>query len=140
VKRPVPSPEEKDLETQLREAWVADDPEAAWYLDVALQRVVRVCRGATNVPDLPAAEVEDREERYLEIPAVTESQLHDWIEEFADDVADPAVAALLDERLGANERFLAGLARTAPAAFERWKAFRAGRVAAAVAAWRAQVG
>ena len=40
---------EPDLDTQLREAFTADDPEAAWYFDRAEERVVRVCRGATNI-------------------------------------------------------------------------------------------
>jgi hypothetical protein len=83
---------EPDLETQLREAFTADDPEAAWYLDLEEDRVVRVCRGATNIPDLPARDVEDDEERYAEIPAVTESELHLWMEEFAEDHPDPTVA------------------------------------------------
>jgi hypothetical protein len=128
---------EPDLETQLREAFVADDPEAAWYLDRAEERVVRVSRGATNIPDLAAADVEDDEERYAEIPALTESDVHLWMEEFVEEHADPKISALLDERQGANARFLAKLAAVDPAAFARWKVFHAGRVAAAIEEWRA---
>jgi hypothetical protein len=128
---------EKDLETQIREAFAADDPEAAWYLDRAGERVLRVSRGATSDPDVTAEEVEDDDARYVEIPAVTESELHAWMEDFVDGYADAKVAALLDERHGANERFVERLAKADPVAFAAWKAFHAERIDAAIAAWRA---
>lgn len=131
---------EPDLETQLREAFTADDPEAAWYLDLEEDRVVRVCRGATNIPDLPARDVEDDEERYAEIPAVTESELHLWMEEFAEDHPDPKVAELLDEKQGANGRFLSKLEKRLPEAFAQWKAYRAARTQTALDTWRAGLG
>jgi hypothetical protein len=132
---PEPAPE-KDLETQLRDAYLADDPEAAWFLDRAEPRVVRVSHGATNIPDLTAQGVEDDEERYAELPVLTDSELHEWMEDFVAESPDPKVAQLLDERLGANKRFIARLAETHPDAFAQWKAFHAARVASALAAWR----
>lgn len=128
---------EPDVETQLREAFTAVDPEAAWYFDRDLDRVVRVSRGATSIPDLPAEDVEEDELRYAEIPAITESDVHLWMEEFVAQDADANVAPLLDERLGANARFAAKLAAYDAAAFARWKAFHAARLAAVIAAWRA---
>lgn len=133
-------PSEPDFETQLRAAFTAQDPEAAWYLDRGEERVVRVSHGETSVPDLPADEVEEDDERFVEIPAVTESELHDWIEEFVEERADPKVAALLDERIGANERFLARLAKADAAAFAAWKEFHGRHIEAALAAWRAGLG
>ena len=133
-------PSEPDFETQLRSAFTAEDPEAAWYLDRGEARVVRVSHGETNIPDLPAEEVEEDDGRYVEIPAVTQSQLHDWIEEFVEERGDPKVAAFLDERLGANERFLARLAKGDAAGFAAWKEFHGHRIEAALAAWRAGLG
>ena len=126
-----------DLDTQLRDAFVADDPEAAWYFDRVALRVVRVSNGATSVPDLPADDVEDDEDRYAEIPALTESEIHAWMEEFVEQHADPKVATLLDERQGSNDRFLKKLAASSSSAAAEWSAFRAARVAETVVAWRA---
>ena len=131
---------EPDVAALLREAFTADDPEAAWYLDLVEPRVVRVSHGTTNIPDLLAEDVEEHEERYVEVPAVTDGELHLWIEEFVEEHADPKVAALLDEKLGANARFLAKLAAADAAALGAWKRFHAARVDAAIAAWRAEIG
>jgi Uncharacterised protein family (UPF0158) len=136
VKRQSGDASEPDLGTQLREAFTTTDPEAAWYFDRVMERVVRVSKGVTSIPDLPAEEVEEDEHRYAEIPAITESEIHLWMEEFVDAHPDPKVAALLDERHGANERFLAKLAAANPEAFEQWKTFHAARVDETVAAWR----
>ena len=131
---------EPELETQLREAFTADDPEAAWYLDLGEPRVVRVSHGTTSIPDLSAEEVEEHEERYVEVPAVTDGELHQWIEDFVEERADPRVTSLLDEKHGANARFLAKLAAADAAAFDAWKRLHAARVDAAIAAWRAESG
>ena len=131
---------EPDLPTQLQEAFTAVDPEAAWYFDRVLARVVRVSHGATNVPELPAADVEDDEERYVEIPTVTEGDTHAWMEAFVEACGDEKVASYLDEKHGANARFLARLAKSDPAAMIAWRAFHAARVAETVAAWRAEIG
>jgi len=128
-----------DVATQLREAFTAVDPVAAWYFDRDMERVVRVADGATNIPDLTAEDVEDDENRYVEIPTVTESETHAWMEAFVEACGDEKVASLLDERQGANARFLAKLAASDPAALIAWKAFHAARVAEAVAAWRAEI-
>jgi hypothetical protein len=137
VRRPPGDASEPDLATQLREAFTAADPEAAWYLDRDEDRVVRVSHGTTNIPDLPASDVEDDEDRYAEIPALTESDVHLWMEQFVEAHPDPKVATLLDERQGANERFLAKLAAANPAASAEWKAFHTARLDETIAAWRA---
>ncbi len=131
---------EPDVDALLREAFTAEDPEAAWYLDLAEPRVVRVSHGTTSIPDLLAEDVEEHEERYVEVPAVTDSELHLWIEDFVEERADPKVTALLDEKQGANARFLKKLAAADAAAFDAWKRFHAGRVSAAIVAWRAEIG
>jgi len=131
---------EPDLAARLLEAFTAVDPEAAWYFDRDMERVVRVADGATNIPDLPAEDVEDDEDRYVEIPTVTDGETHAWMEDFVEACGDERVAALLDERLGANARFLAKLATSDAAALIAWKAFHAARVAETVAAWRAEIG
>lgn len=138
MKRPSGDASEPDLDAQLREAFTADDPESAWYFDRVAERVVRLAHGATNIPDLPAQDVEEDDDRYLEIPAVTEGELHDWIERFVEGEDDAQIAVLLDERQGANARFLKRLAGQSDA-FARWTAFRAARVAEAVEEWRSQV-
>lgn len=132
---PEPKPE-KDLETQLRDAYLADDSEAAWFLDRAEPRVVRVSHGETNIPDLTADEVEGDESRYAELPVLTESELHEWMEDFVGAHPDSRVAPLLDERLGANKRFVERLAESVPEAHKEWRAFHAAHVAAALTQWR----
>jgi len=139
VKRRSGDAPEPDLATQLREAFTADDPVAAWYFDRDMERVVRVAHGATNIPDLPAEDVEDDDDRYAEIPPITEIETHEWMEAFVEACGDEKVASLLDERQGANARFLAKLAASDPAALIAWKAFHAARVAETVAAWRAEI-
>jgi len=131
---------EPEVATLLREAFTAEDPEAAWYLDLVEPRVVRVSHGTTSIPDLSAEDVEEHEERYVEVPAITDSELHFWIEDFVEERADPKVTALLDEKQGANARFLKKLAAADEAAFAAWKAFHASRVGAAITAWRAEIG
>lgn len=131
---------EPDLETQLREAFTADDPEAAWYLDRAEERVVRVAHGVTSIPDLSASDVEEDDARYVEIPVVTESDVHLWMEEFVDLQPDPAIAPLLDEKQGANRRFLDRLAASHPDVLKAWRSFESARVEEALAAWRATLG
>ena len=131
---------EPDVDALLREAFTADDPEAAWYLDKDEPRVVRISHGTTSIPDLLAEDVEEHEERYVEVPAVTDSQLHLWIEDFVEERADAKVTALLDEKHGANARFLKKLAAADAAAFDAWKKFHRARVDAAIVAWRAEIG
>ena len=140
MRRGSDSSSEPDLETALREAFTAADPEAAWYFDRVAERVVRVSHGLTNIPDLPAHDVEDDEHRYAEIPALLESDVHAWMEEFVEDFGDAKVAALLDERQGANARFAKKLEAANPVAFAAWTAFRRGRVELALADWRAGLG
>ena len=137
MRRASDSSPDPDVDAQLRAAFVADDPEAAWYFDRVAIRVVRVFNGATNIPDLPADDVEDDEDRYAEIPALTESETHGWMEVFVEQHPDAKVAPLLDERQGSNARFLTKLAAASPAAFADWTALRAARLAETVAAWRA---
>ena len=140
MRNPSGNAPEPDLETQLRDAFTAADPEAAWYFDRAEERVIRVSHGATNDPDLPAGEVEDDEDRYVEIPAVLESDVHTWMEEFVEAHPDPKVATLLDERQGANARFLKKLEAASPEAFAAWKTYHAARIDEALAMWRATIG
>jgi hypothetical protein len=140
VRRPTGEAPVPDLATQLRDAFTADDPEAAWYFDRDMDRVVRVAHGATNIPDLLAADVEEHEDRFVEIPPITEHETHEWMENFVEACGDEKVASFLDERQGANARFLSKLAASDPAALIAWKAFHAARVAETVAAWRAEIG
>ena len=140
MKRPTGDTPVADLATQLRDAFTADDPEAAWYFDRDMERVVRVSHDATNIPDLSAADVEENEDRYVEIPPITEQETHEWMENFVEACGDEMVASMLDERQGANARFTTKLAASDPAALIAWKAFYAARVAETVAAWRAEIG
>ncbi len=134
-----PGTDAQDVDARLRDAFTADDPEAAWYLDRDVPRVVRVFHGATDVPELTADEVEEHAERYVEVPALTDGELHAWIEDFVDERAEPSVAALLDERQGANARFLRELEARDPAGFAAWTAFHRRRVDEAIAAWRREL-
>jgi hypothetical protein len=132
--------DEKDLRTALAEALLATDSETAWYLDRAKSRVVSVCRGEVSDPHLRAADVEDDELRFVEIPAITEAEIHEWMEDFVEDAAEPtapAAAACLDHKPGANTRFEERLARRAPEALTAWHRFRHARVLALADTWAA---
>lgn len=127
--------DEKDLREAVAEAFRATDSETAWYLDRAKRRVVRVRHGETSDPLLDAADVEDDELRFVEIPAVTESEVHDWMAEFVEQHGDAKVAACLDEKKGANARFELRLSTRAPDALVAWHRFLHAHVLAEAAAW-----
>lgn len=130
--------ETRDLRSGLLEAFQATDSETAWFLDRRKLRVVWVRRGAVSDPLLRARDVEDDEIRFVEIPAVTEAEIHEWMEEFAESAADPGVAGCLDERAGANARFEQRLAQHSAAALADWHRFRLDRLGAVVDAWTAR--
>ena len=132
--------ETKDLRTALAEAFEAADAETAWYLDRRRRRVVSVRHGETSDPELTANQVEEDEERFVEVPCVLEADLHEWILAFADERGDPVVAACLDERKDANARFAATLARRQPETVPLWNAWRRDRVLERVDAWLGELG
>lgn len=130
--------EEKDLRTALAEALQATDAETAWYLDRRKLRVLSVSAGEVSDPLLRAADVEDDEIRFAEIPALTEAEVHGWMEDFAEEAAPEhaaAAGACLDHKPGANARFEERLARRAPATLQEWHRFRLARVVAKAAEW-----
>jgi hypothetical protein len=131
--------ETQELRAGLLEAFQATDSATAWFLDRRKLRVVWVRRGVVSDPLLRARDVEDDEIRFVEIPAVTEAEVHVWMEEFVDEAAEPAVAACLDERAGANARFEQKLAALSPDALARWHRFRLERLRGVVDAWAGQV-
>lgn len=132
------SGETKDLRGQTAEALQATDPETAWYLDRRKLRIVSVRRGEVSDPLLRARDVEDDELRFVEVPAVTEAEVHDWMAEFVDGAGDPAVAACLDEKFGANLRFEERLARKSPEGLTAWHRFRQQRIHDVADAWLAK--
>lgn len=129
------SGETKDLRTALVEAFDARDSETAWFLDRRRERVVWVRRGTVSDPLLRARDVEDDELRFVEIPAVTEAEIHDWMADHAESCGDPAVASCLDERAGANVRFEEKLAALGPEPIAAWRRFRLARLRELVDAW-----
>jgi hypothetical protein len=128
------SHEEQDVRAALAEALQAADPEAAWYFDRVARRVVTVRAGETDVPELDAEDVEEDEERYVAVPALTEAELHAWMVEFVLG-REPELDGLLDARKGANRRFLAALGARHPQALADWRAHLEVRVLACVDAW-----
>lgn len=134
-----PTGETKDLRTSVVEAMQAFDPETAWYLDRRKLRVVSVRHGVVSDPLLHAGDVEDDETRFVEVPAVTEAEVHEWMDEFVDAAAVPEVAACLDEKAGANARFVEKLARRFPEQLTAWNRFRHERVGGVADAWCARI-
>jgi len=133
------STESTDLRTRLAEAILAADPEVAWYLDRRRMRVVRVEHGVVDDPLLRASEVKDDDVRFVEIPAVTEAEVHEWMAEFADEGGFDGAAAALDERRGANRRFEAKLSEISADALTAWHRFRQARVGELAESWLAVV-
>lgn len=124
-----------ELGEALVAAFQAADSETSWFLDRRRTRVVTVKRGVVSDPLLRARQVEDDEIRFVEIPAVTEAEIHDWMEEFADESPDPAVGACLDQRAGANERFETKLAALPGGRLTEWHRHRLARLREVVDAW-----
>ncbi len=130
----IPAPE---LRTALCAAVAEGDARTAVYVDRATGELVRVRDGACLTEGLTAARVEDDEARFAEAPVVTVTDEFLWMEEFVAELGEPAVAALLDGRKGAAERFAARLAKEAPAADAAWQRFRAARIDELVTAFLA---
>ncbi len=129
----------RDLRTQLIEAFQATDSATAWFLDRDEERVVWVRGSKVSDETLTAKQVDEDEERFLEIPPILESDVHDWMTEFAEGSDDPKVAACLDHKAGANGRFLIRLEKRSAAALTEWRRFRLAKVGAAVDTWLADV-
>lgn len=132
----------RDLRTQLIEAFQATDSATGWFLDRRCEsgeRVVWVKGSKVSDETLTAKQVDEDEERFLEIPPILESDVHDWMTEFAEESGDPKIAACLDHKAGANGRFLLRLEKRSPAALTAWRKFRLAKVGAAVDTWLADV-
>jgi hypothetical protein len=129
----------RDLRTQLVEAFQSADSAVAWYLDRDRRRVVWVQGSKVSDETLTAKQVDEDEERFLEIPPVFESDVHDWMTEFVEEHGDPKVAGCLDHKAGANARFLVRLEKRDPAALTAWRKFRHAKLGTAVDAWLADV-
>lgn len=129
----------RDLRTQLIEAFQASDSAVAWYLDRDEERVVWVKGSKVSDETLSAKQVDEDEERFLEVPPILESDVHDWMTEFAETSDDPKIAACLDHKAGANARFLLRIEKRSPAALTAWRKFRLAQVGAAVDTWLADV-
>ena len=134
------SQDSRDLRTQLIEAFDAVESLIAWYFDRRKKQVVTVKGARVSDETLTAKEVDEDEERFLEIPPILESEVHVWMEDFVEERGDPKVSKLLDDRAGANARFLAKLEAKDPALLAAWKAYRLTRVAGAVDAWLTEIG
>src|SRR6185295_7739073 len=107
----------------LAEAFRTSDPTIAWYLDREERRVVSVKGGVVSDEELDAKQVEEDDERFVEVPPILEAEIHGWMEEFVEERADAKVAAMYDHRAGANARFLLRLEMRDPAALAAWKTF-----------------
>jgi hypothetical protein len=129
----------RDLRTQLIEAFQAADSAVAWYLDRDEDRVVWVKGPKVSDETLTAKQVDEDEERFLEVPPVFESDVHDWMTEFAEEHSDAKVTACLDHKAGANARFLMRLEKRSAAALTEWRRFRLAKIGEAVDAWLAGV-
>lgn len=129
--------EERPLPEQVADAMLATDSETAWYLDRGCARVVWVKKGQSSDPEIPARDVEDDEERFVEVPALTEGEIHGWMEDFAEACGDPAVDAALDDREGANARFEAAVAALPGGRAAEWHRHRRAEALRAAAAWLA---
>jgi uncharacterized protein UPF0158 len=130
--------EEKELRAAVVEALRATDSGTSWYLDRRKARVVSVAGGQASDPLLHAADVEDDEIRFVEIPAVTEAEVHGWMEDFVEEAGaedSAAAAASLDHKPGANARFEERLSRRAPATLSAWHRFLQARILAKAETW-----
>lgn len=124
----------------LRAAVAAGDKSVDVYLDCERLVVVRVRDGVCDPDDLDADTVEEDEERFAEIPVVTEIDEFLLMQDFVEERDEKRVTALLDARQGANARFLKRLAKQAPDALADWEAFRAAHIHRLVDDWLDELG
>jgi hypothetical protein len=124
----------------LRTAVATGDKTVDVYLDVERLVVVKVKDGRCVPEDLDADTVETDEERFAEIPVITEIDEHLLMQDFVDDRDEKRVTACLDDRVGANARFLKRLSKQAPDALPDWEAYRTAHVAQLVAEWLDELG
>jgi len=124
----------------LRAAVAAGDRTVDVYLDLERLVVVTVRDGVCDPDDLDPEEVDRDEERFAEIPVITEIDEYLLMQEFVEERDERRVTALLDGRQGANARFLTRLARQAPDALADWEAHRRAHVAELVAGWLRDLG
>ncbi len=128
----------------LRAAAAAGDRTVDVYLDRERLVVVKVKNGVCTPGDLDPRDVERDEERFAEIPVVTNITeylwMQDFVEEHVESRGDQRVAAFLDGRAGANARFLKRLAEQAPAVLADWVAFRAARIDEMTRDWLRDLG
>lgn len=127
--------EEKDLRAAVAGAMAAADAETGWYLDRRKAQVVTVRHGVVSDPLLRARDVEDDELRFVEVPAIAEADLHEWIADFVAESGSGAAAKAFDERAAANARFEERLRRASPETLTEWHRFRQARIDAAAGAW-----
>lgn len=134
-----PTDETKDVRTALVEAFQAADSETAWYYDRAKDRVVSVKHGVVSDKLLRARDVEDDELRFVEVPALSEVEIHGWIDDFVAETDRADVAACLDRKAGANARFEERVAKKLPDVLPAWHRYRHGRVQETADAWIAGI-
>ena len=124
----------------LRAAVAEGDKTVDVYLDLERLIVVKVKDGRCHPDDLDAGAVEEDEVRFAEIPVITEIDEHLLMQDFVDERDEKRVTACLDDRVGANARFLKRLGKQAPDALADWEAYRAAHVERLVAEWLAELG
>lgn len=129
-----------DLIRSVANAMGTFDALAAWYLDTGLARVLEVRDGiVVEDEELSPDEVDRDEGRFVEIPAATTTDEHEWLEAFQEAHGADWPSIRLDERAGANQRFLKALRKAQPDAHTVWSRFRVERLRELAREWLAQV-
>jgi hypothetical protein len=112
------------------------DALASWYVDRSLRRVLEVREGqVVQDEELGPEEVDRDEDRFVEIPAVTTTDEHEWLEDFQDLHGSDWPGIRIDERAGANQRFLKALRKAHPDAHTQWSRFRGEKLRERAAEW-----
>jgi len=126
---------QEDLVSSIVEAMSTFDPAIGWYFDAERRLAVRIEGGVCSDRLLTQEAVDDDAERFLEIPALLRIEEHEWMTDFVDQHENPRLGRMLDDRKGANARFLDRLQQHHQAVIAEWETYRAERLRLHAAEW-----
>ena len=130
----------EELVDSVAEAMGTFDALIGWYLDLSERTVLEIRNGQVlHHPELTPDEVDADENRFLEVPAATTPDEHDWLQDFQEAHGSDWPHIRVDRKKGANQRFLKSLRKSQPAAVAQWDTFRREHLVELAREWLAGV-
>ncbi len=131
------APVERTLVQRLGEIFGTADSTASWFLDRVKRGIVVIRDGRTNVTGLDPEKVEEDDERFAMVPAITTADDYEWMLDFVTELDQPRITGLLDAKRGANARFLKRLGKHHTDVLAQWEAYRVAQLEELAREWMA---